>query len=113
MLPYLLWSHAQSKKGPKASVIKKWFSPTARRRAEDAFWCPKDECVKNQSDLMLAAALAADDDDLYWEADIMKPPSPKRKRPQAEEESLDDSISTVKTAMSVKKYQNPRSKERH
>jgi len=51
---------------------------------------------------MLAAALA-DDDDLYWEADTTKPPSPKCKRPQAEEESLDDSISTIKTAMSVKK----------
>jgi len=51
---------------------------------------------------MLAAALA-DDDDLYWEMDATKPPSPKRKCPQAEEESLDDSVSTVKTAMSTKK----------
>jgi len=29
MLPYLLWSHAKSKTRPKASAIKKWFSPTA------------------------------------------------------------------------------------
>jgi len=35
---------------------------------------------------MLAAALV-DDDDLYWEMDDTKPPSPKRKHPQAEEES--------------------------
>jgi len=54
MLPYLLWLHAQSKPGPKASDLKKWFSPTARRRADDAFWCPKDECVKNQSNFHLS-----------------------------------------------------------
>jgi len=82
--------------------MKKWFKPEARRRAEDTFWCPKDECVKNQSDLMLAAALE-DDDTLYWETDVTKPPSPKRKRPQADEELLDDSVSTVQTAMSAKK----------
>jgi len=102
MLLYLLWQHAKSQPGPKASALKKWFKPEARRRAEDAFWCPKDECVKNQSNMMLAAALETEDD-LYWEADATKPPSPKRKRYQAEEESLDDSISTVKTAMSAKK----------
>jgi len=56
MLLYLLWQHAQSQSGPKASALKKWFKPAARRRAEDALWCPKDQCVKNQSDLMLAAA---------------------------------------------------------
>jgi len=46
MLPYLLWQHAQSKLGLKASALKKWFKPAARCHAEDAFWCPKDECVK-------------------------------------------------------------------
>jgi len=102
MLPYLLWHHVKGKNGPKASAMKKWFKPEARHRAEDAFWCPKDECVKNQSDLMLAAALE-DDNTLYWETDITKPPSPKRKQPQADEESLDDSVSTVQTAMSAKK----------
>jgi len=54
--------------------------------ADYAYWCPKDECVKNQSNLMLAAALV-DEDDLYWEMDDTKPPSPKNKHPQAEEES--------------------------
>jgi len=107
MLPYLLWQHVHSKSGPKASALKKWFSPTARRHADDAYWCPKDECVKNQSNEMLAVALA-DNDDLYWEMDVLKPPSPKRKRPQAEEESLDDTVSMVNTAMSVKK-KNPKS----
>jgi len=50
----------------------------ARHHANDAFWCPKDECVKNQSNAMLVAALD-DNDDLYWEMDITKPPSPKQK----------------------------------
>jgi len=102
MLPYLLWQHVHSKSGPKASALKKWFSPTAWRRADDAYWCPKDECVKNQSDEMLAVTLA-DNNDLYWEMDVLKPPSPKRKRPQEEEELIDDTVSTINTAMSVKK----------
>jgi len=51
---------------------------------------------------MLAMALE-NNDVLYWEVDTSKPPSPKHKRPQAEEESLDDSVSTMKMAMSVKK----------
>jgi len=102
MLPYLLWQHTQSKPGPQASAFKKWFKLAAHRHVEGAFWCPKDECVKNQSNLMLAAALT-EDNALYWEMDGTKPPSPKRKCPQAEEESLDNSVSTVKTAMSTKK----------
>jgi len=78
MLPYLLWQHAQSKPGPKALALKKWFKPAALRWAEDVFWCPKDECVKNPSNLMLVEALA-EEDALYWEMDVTKPPSPKRK----------------------------------
>jgi len=46
MLPCLLGQHAKSQQGPKASAIKKWFKPATRRQAEDAFWCPKDKCVK-------------------------------------------------------------------
>jgi len=72
MLPYLLWQHAKSQSGPKASALKKWFKPVARRQAEDAFWCPKDGCVKNQSDMMLAAVLDTEDE-LYWETDSPKP----------------------------------------
>jgi len=106
MLPYLLWQHVHSKSGPKVLALKKWFSPMAQRHADDAYWCPKDECVKNQSDETLAAALV-DNDDLYWEMDVMKLPSPKQKWPQAEEESIDDTVSTINTAMSAKK--NPRS----
>jgi len=49
MLPYLLWQHAQSKPGPKASALKKWFKPAARHHVDDTFWCPKDECIKIQA----------------------------------------------------------------
>jgi len=58
---------------------------------------------------MLVAALV-DNNSLYWEMDVTKNPSPKHKRPQAEEESLDNSVLTVKTAMSVKKHPSPQSK---
>jgi len=102
LLPYLLWQHAQSLPRPKASALKKWFKPAAQCRAEDAYWCPKDKCVKNQSDLMLAAALD-DDNALYWEEDTTKPTSPKCRQPQAKEESLDNLVSMVKMAMSIKK----------
>jgi len=102
MLPYLLWHHVKGKQGPKALVLKKWFNPVAQHQAEDAFWCPNDECIKNQSDLMLVVALE-DDDTLYWEEEATKPPLPKHKWPQVEEELLEDSISMVQTAMSTKK----------
>jgi len=49
MLPYLLWHHIKGNQGPKASALKKWFSPAARCCAEDAFWCPKDKCVENKA----------------------------------------------------------------
>jgi len=81
MLPYLLWQHAQSKPGPKASTLKKWFKPTTCRHMEDTFWCPKDECVKIQSKLMLAEALA-EDDALYWEMDVTKPCPLNKKDPK-------------------------------
>jgi len=43
------------------------------------------------------------EDALYWEVNDAKPPSPKRKCPQAKEESLNNSVPTVNTAMSTKK----------
>jgi len=60
---------------------------------------------------MLVEALEAEDA-LYWETDAEKPPSPKRKQPQAEEELLNNSsVLMVNTAMSVKKHPNRHSKE--
>jgi len=102
MLPYLQWKFGMDEK--KKSQIAKWFKPAARARAVDAYWDPTDECVKNTSDTMLTVAMA-DDDDLYWASE--KPPpdpaSPKRKRVQLEEESLEDTVSTIKSGLSTKK----------
>jgi len=57
---------------------------------------------KNESSLVLATALD-NDDALYWELEVEKPPSLNIKQPQAKEESINNSILTVKTAMSTKK----------
>jgi len=51
---------------------------------------------------MLLSALA-DDDALYWEQEESPPKSPKRKKVQVEEESLNDSVSTIKTVVSTQK----------
>ena len=102
LLPYLLWKFAGSD-SRKKSIISQWFVPAARQRAEDAYWDPDDECVKNTSDLMLSSALAADDDALYWEQEDDAPKSPKRQKVHVEEESLNDSVSTIKTAVSTRK----------
>jgi len=61
---------------------------------------------------MLDAAMTTDDD-VYWEQDTVKPASPKHKCQEAKEESLDNSISMVKTVMSAKKLQNQRSNPPH
>jgi len=102
MLPYLQWKFGSDEK--KKSQIAKWFKPATRVRTVDAYWDPKDECVKNTSDTMLSVVMA-EDNDLYWAAE--KPPpdpaSPKRKRVQLEEESLDDTVSTIKSGLSTKK----------
>jgi len=102
MLPYLQWKFGPDDK--KKNYIAKWFQPTARARAIDAYWDPVEECVKNTSDKMLGEAIA-DDDNLYWEAEkpAPAPTSPKRKRVQVEEESLDDTVSTIKSGLSTKK----------
>jgi len=48
---------------------------------------------------MLMAALS-DADGLYWEADAQEQVPPKRKKIKVDDESVTDSISTVKTAIS-------------
>jgi len=62
---------------------------------------------ENTSDKMLTEAMA-NADDLYWatEKPAPDPTSPKRKRVQLEEESLDDTVSTVKSGLSTKKLGN-------
>ncbi len=110
MLPYLQWKFGADNK--KKGYIAKWFKPAARARAVDAYWDPVEECIKNTSDKMLTVALA-DDDDLYWAAEKPSPDpaSPKRKRVQLEEESLDDTVSTIKSGLSTKKQENPPSRQ--
>jgi len=51
---------------------------------------------------MLALAIV-EDDGLYWELGEATPKSPKRQKVQVEEDSLNDSISTIKTSVSTKK----------
>jgi len=44
-----------------------------------------------------------EDDTQYWEPQDTTPKSPKHQKVQVEEESLNDSVSTIKTAISTKK----------
>jgi len=94
MLPYLQWKYSMD--DTKKGYIAKWFKLVAHACAVDAFWDPKEECVKNTSNKMLSEALA-EDDDLYWAAEkpALDPKSPKRKRVQLEEELLDDTVLTI------------------
>jgi len=50
---------------------------------------------------MLSSALTAEDDTLYWEQEEDAPKSPKHQKVQVEEESLNDSVSTIKMAVSM------------
>jgi len=66
---------------------------------------PPKVCIKNTSNLMLSEALA-EDDNLYWVAEKPAPEdptSPKRKWVQLEEESLDNTVLTIKSGLSTKK----------
>ncbi len=72
LLPYVKWT-LEAKFGKVAtSQVPKWFKPTAHLRAADAYWDPKEECVRNKSDDMLNVAMA-DEDGLYWEAEVVEP----------------------------------------
>jgi len=86
----------KQEKGDQASpLIAKWFKPTTHAHAADAYWDLHDECIKNASDCMLNLT-NMDTDDLYWAAEVATP-TPKRKGAQADDKSLDDLVSTVKT----------------
>jgi len=103
LLPYLLWKFAGPTNTRKHSIISQWFVSAVREWAEDAYWDPQEECVKNMSNLMLSLAFTAEDDALYWEQDKATPKSPKRQKVHVEEESLNDSVSTIKTVVSTHK----------
>jgi len=91
----------------RKGYITKWFKPAAQARATDAYWDPVEECVKNTSDKMLVVAMA-DNDDLYWANEKLAQDlaSPKQKWVQVEEESLDNTMSTIKSGLSTKKHEN-------
>jgi len=96
LLPYLLWKFAGDTDTRKHSIISQWFVLATRQCAEDAYWDPEEECVKNTSDLMLSSAFTANNDALYWEQEEETPKSPKHQKVQVEEESLNDLVSTIK-----------------
>jgi len=99
LLPYVKWT-LKARFGKVATTqVPKWFKPMARLRAADAFWDPKEECVQNKSDEMLNVAMA-DEDGLYWETDLVEVLPAKRKKIKVNEESVTNSISTVKMAIS-------------
>jgi len=99
LLPYVKWT-LEAQFGKIATTqVPKWFKPTARIRAADAYWDPKEECVRNKSDDMLNVAMA-DEDGLYWETEITENLPAKRKKIKVDDESVTDSVSTVKTAIS-------------
>jgi len=100
ILPYLTWKISKVKGDQAAPLIAKWFKLAARAQAVNAYWDPCNECMKNVSDKMLEMA-NTDMDDLYWALDVVVP-SPKCKRNQVDEESLDNSVSMVKMAISQK-----------
>jgi len=95
LLPYLQWTISKDKGDQAGPLIAKWFKPVACTHAIDAYWDPHDECAKNASNRMLALA-NNDTNDLYWAVDVIAP-TPKWKQAQADDESLDNSVSTVKT----------------
>jgi len=84
----------------------KWFKPAARLRSNNAFWDPKEECIRNKSDKMLTAALS-NANSLYWEAEVQEPVTPKQKKIKVDDELVTDSILMVKMAISsIKTHQH-------
>jgi len=49
LLPYLQWKVYKVKSKQAGPIIAKWFKPEARARAVDAYWDPRDKCVKTQA----------------------------------------------------------------
>jgi len=99
LLPYVKWTLEARFRKVATKQVPKWFKPMARLRAADAFWDPKEECVRNKSDEMLNVAMA-DEDGLYWETEVVEVLLAKRKKIKVDEELVTDSVSTIKTAIS-------------
>jgi len=99
LLPYLQWKFIKQSRLEAGKIIVQWFKPSACSRAEHVYWDLREECVKNSSDQMLEQ-VGIDTNDLYWEE---APPMPKCKQVAADKESINNSISTVKTVARQKK----------
>jgi len=90
LLPYLKWM-LEAKHGNVATAQVL----AAQLWSNDAFWDPKEECIRNKSDEMLTVALS-DTDGLYWEAEVQEPVTPKWKKIKVGNELVMDSILMVK-----------------
>jgi len=101
MLPYLQWKFGDNE---QKGQIAKWFKPAAQARVANGYWDPSGGVCKKHEQQMLSVA-TTDKDNLYWAAEkpALDPASPKRKHIQLEEESLDDTISMIKSGLSTKK----------
>jgi len=101
LLPYLQWKISKEKEDQAAPLIAKWFKLAAQaQQAINASWDLQDECMKNSNKLLELANTNMDN--LYWASDAAIL-SPKCKRPQVDEEYLDDLVSIIKMAISQKK----------
>jgi len=99
LLPYTKWTLEAKYGKVVTSQVPKWFKPAARIRATNTYWDPKEECMQNKSDEMLNQALS-DTDGLYWEIETAKAIPTKCKKIKVDNESVTDSLSTMKTAIS-------------
>jgi len=99
LLPYVKWMLEVNHGKIAKSQVPKWFKPAARIRMADTYWDPKEECVCNKSDEMLNVVMS-DEDRLYWEVEVIKTLPAKWKKIKVDDESILDSVSTVKTAIS-------------
>jgi len=76
LLPYLQWKFTKEKGDHVTGIITKWFKPDAQAWATNAYWDPKNECVKNASNKMLECA-TTDMHNLYWEVEPIPQSSEK------------------------------------
>jgi len=74
------------------------------------YWDPKEECVHNKSIEMLNIVMA-DEDGLYWEVEPTETILAKRKKIKVDKESVTDSVSMVKTAISSVKTRHTTSNQ--
>jgi len=100
LLLFLQWKLASKEGEYTHQTIEKWFKLATRSRVANAYWDPRDKCTKNTS-YKLLDVMNADSNDVYWAVNQV-PPTPKHKCTQAEDKSMNNSVLTVKMAVSQK-----------